>query len=140
MTLEQLNAHLELVVKLQAAEETLERLETSASGPNGQNLTGMPSAHNAGDKVGKLVTELDYMRHRVARLRAKTQESAVPIIEWVSKIDDIEVWRVFYQRFILGKPWKEVADTMGQYISEDKVQHICYRYLNLEPQQNDFGG
>lgn len=139
MTLEQLNEHLKLVVKLQAAKETLESLETSVSGPGSQNLTGMPSAHNAGDKVGKLVTELDALRRRVNRLERQVRESEAPIQEWIDEIEDVDTWRVFYHRFILGKPWKEVADALGHYTSESRAQHICYRYLNFGPPWDEIG-
>jgi len=137
MTLDQLNHHLELVVKLQAARETLEGLEASASGPGSQNLTGMPSAHNAGDKVGKLVTEIDALRRRVKKLERQVRESEEPIQEWIDEIEDVNTWRVFYHRFVLAKPWKEVADALGPYTSEATVKHICYRYLNFGPPWTD---
>jgi len=139
MTLEQLNEHLKLVVKLQAAKETLEGLEASEHDPRGQNLTGMPSAHNAGDKVGKLVTEIDALRRRVNRLEYQVHESEKPIQEWIDSIEDVPTWRVFYHRFILCEPWKEVAGALGKYTSESCAQHICYRYLNFGPPWDELG-
>lgn len=130
MTLEQLNAHFELVVKLQTAEEMLERLESSVAGSE---------ASKANRRERELqAAELEAMRFRVGRMRQKAQESAAPVIEWVNGIEKANVWKIFYNRFVLGKPWKEVADAVGEYTSVSAVQHICSRYLK-STQQTETG-
>lgn len=127
MTLEMLNAHLNLVDRLSQARELRATLLESAR--PGSNLTGMPHAPGVHDKVGDLGVELADIDDVIEMLQEEIARSEEPILMFIRGISDIHVRTIFRLRFIRGLSWKDVSRIMGRYTTEKSVSELCYKYL-----------
>ena len=130
MTLNELNAHLELIEKLIKAQELLDSFWSKAH-PGGQVLTGMPHSPGIKDRVGDLAAEIADMEDRIEYLKWEIAESEKPILVFIRGIDEDQTRMIFRLRFIRGLSWKEVSGTIGRWSTESSVKKECYRYLEL---------
>ena len=131
MTLEKLNGHRDLVLKLHKAMEMVSRLREKAE-PHSPSLTGMPHGSGIGDKVADLAIEIADLEARCGYLNAAIAEDK-EVEEWIAAIPDDMIRLIFRLRFIRGMEWKVVADFVGGYNTEDSVRSIAYRYLKTCP-------
>lgn len=129
MTLQRLNEHFELRIRLAKAQEMLESLRAAAC-PGAAVLTGMPHAPGVKDKVGDLAAEIADMDARIEYLEAKIKQDEREILEYIRAIDDDQLRLIFRLRFIRCLTWGEVASVIGGRNTEDAVKSACYRYLS----------
>lgn len=129
MTLQRLNEHFELRIRLAKAQEMLESLR-AAAGPGAAVLTGMPHAPGVKDKVGDLAAEIADMDARIEYLEAEIKQDEREILEYIRAIDDDQLRLIFRLRFIRCLTWGEVASVIGGRNTEDAVKSACYRYLS----------
>lgn len=131
MTLQRLNEHLELRMRLARAQEMLEALR-SAVLPGATTLTGMPHAPGVKDKVGDLATEIADMDARIKHLEAEIRQDEKEILSYICNINDDQTRLIFRLRFIRCLTWGEVASVIGGRNTEDAVKSVCYRYLSAK--------
>lgn len=129
MTLQRLNEHFELRIRLAKAQEMLESLRAAAC-PGAAVLTGMPHAPGVKDKVGDLAAEIADMDARIEYLEAKIKQDEREILEYIRAIDDDQLRLIFRLRFIRCLTWGEVASVIGGRNTKDAVKSACYRYLS----------
>lgn len=129
MTLQRLNEHFELRIRLAKAQEMLESLRAAAC-PGVAVLTGMPHAPGVKDKVGDLAAEIADMDARIEYLEAEIKQDEREILEYIRAIDDDQLRLIFRLRFIRCLTWGEVASVIGGRNTEDAVKSACYRYLS----------
>lgn len=127
MTLEQLNKHMDLVLKLKNAQELYQAMYTKTIGSPA--LDGMPHGSGVSDKTGRLAVELADMSARIRYLQEAIRESATPIVRFINDIEDDTTRMIFRLRFIHGYAWCEVANILGDNYTEAAVKTICYRQL-----------
>ena len=130
MTLDELNAHLFLIQKLNTAREMLQSMRGSVLGSS--NLDGMPRAQKVGDKVASLAIKCTEQEEVVSMYERLVQESEPPIKAWISQIQDNRLNLIFYLRFLCGYEWQAVADVIGGKNTESAVKTACYRYLQAQ--------
>lgn len=129
MTLQRLNEHFELRIRLAKAQEMLESLRAAAC-PGAAVLTGMPHTPGVKDKVGDLAAEIADMDARIEYLEAEIKQDEREILEYIRAIDDDQLRLIFRLRFIRCLTWGEVASVIGGRNTEDAVKSACYRYLS----------
>lgn len=127
MTLEDLNAHLDLVTQLQQAKEVLSSLEDRILGA--QQYDGMPHAHEESRKVENLSILLDSHTDEVERLNRLVSQSEITVRAWVDEIPNLYTRAIFNLRFLCGLKWEEIPDYIGAN-STEAVKNTVYRYLN----------
>lgn len=127
MNLEDLNKHLELVQKLQNAQELYQSLQAKSLGS--QKIDGMPHGTGVSDKTGMLAVELADMSVRVAYLKEAVRESAGPVAGFINSIEEDKTRMIFRLRFLHGYAWCEVAGWLGADMTEEAVKESCYRFL-----------
>jgi DNA-directed RNA polymerase specialized sigma24 family protein len=88
-----------------------------------QQMTGMPHAPGAKDKVGDAMPEIIELQNKIATLKAKRQA----IRDFVHKIEDERVRLIFILRVLDRREFKEIAHTVSR--TEDAVKKDFYRYL-----------
>lgn len=92
------------------------------------SLTGMPRTGGTGDKVSECAAAIAqytiYLEKAIAEKVALQEE----IHKYIDSVSDPVLRRIMYLRFIKQKPWKEVADDMGGYNTEDSVRKRVERY------------
>ena len=127
MTLEKLNEHRDLVLKLHRAMEMVSRLREKAE-PHSPSLTGMPHGSGVGDKVADLAIEIADLEARCDYLKAAIAEDK-EVEDWIVAIPDDMLRLIFRLRFIRGLEWKRTADYLGGGNNENSVKIMAYRYL-----------
>ena len=130
MTLDVLNAHLDLVTQLNTSREMLQSMRDSVL--RASNYDGMPHASGAGDKVGALAIKLAEQEETVARYDRIVKKSEAEVKAFINTIEDNRTNLIFYLRFICGYSWQAVADVIGGKNTEDAVRMVCYRYLQTD--------
>lgn len=130
MTLQELNGHLDMVLQLQEAKESLINLQAKILGA--QQYDGMPHSHDASRKTEQFAAMLGSQREDVQRLEKIVARSEVEVKSYIDSIDDSRTRLIFRLRFLCGCKWEEVADMIGGRNSENSVKHICYRYLQTD--------
>lgn len=130
MTLQRLNEHFELRIRLAKAQEMLESLRAAAC-PGAAVLTGMPHTPGVKDKVGDLAAEIADMDARIEYLEAEIKRDEKEVLAYIRSIDDDQTRLIFRLRFIRCLTWGEVASVIGGRNTEDAVKSACYRYLTL---------
>ena len=127
MTLERLNEHRDLVLKLHKAMEMVSRLREKAE-PHSPSLTGMPHGSGVGDKVADLAIEIADLEARCDYLKAVIAEDK-EVEDWIVAIPDDMLRLIFRLRFNRGMEWKVVADFVGGHNTEDGIKALAYRFL-----------
>ncbi len=127
MTLDELNAHLFLIQKLNTAREMLQSMRDSVL--RASSYDGMPHAPGAGDKVAALAIKCAEQEEVVSTYEVLVKESEAAVKTWIATIQDNRTNLIFYLRFVCGYEWQEVAEVIGGRPTESAAKSQCYRYL-----------
>lgn len=127
MTLDDLNAHLDMVEQMCRAREDLQALQDRILGA--QQYDGMPHGHEASRKVENLSILLNDKSAEVSLLEKIVSRSEKSIRKWISTIPDTRTRTIFNLRYLCGMKWDDVAEFVGRN-SAEAVKSTCYRYLN----------
>lgn len=130
MTLERLNEHLNIVLELQAAQETLSSLQIQILGAT--NYDGMPHVHDASRKTEQFAILLQTQIDEVNRLERMVEGSQKDVQEYIDSIEDNRARVIFRLRFLCGLKWDAVAVMLGKGITADAVRSVCIRRLAKE--------
>lgn len=109
-------------LKLKIAEIEAKATDTSVK------ITGMPHAPTAGDKIGKLIAELDYYKSTLNNRLEQCRLELIRLNDYISKCDDSLTRQILTYRFVNGLPWTRVAASIGG-TSEYAVKKTAYRYI-----------
>ena len=109
-------------LKLKIAEIEAKATDTSVK------ITGMPHAPTAGDKIGKLIAELDYYKSTLNNRLEQCRLELIRLNDYISKFDDSLTRQILTYRFVNGLPWTQVAASIGG-TSEYAVKQTAYRYI-----------
>lgn len=109
-------------LKLKIAEIEAKATDTSVK------ITGMPHAPTAGDKIGKLIAELDYYKSTLNNRLEQCRLELIRLNDYISKCDDSLTRQILTYRFVNGLPWTQVAASIGG-TSEYAVKQTAYRYI-----------
>lgn len=127
MTKKELSQLYYLSKEIKTKEEQLEQLKAIAESTTAQ-LTGMPHASVANDKIGKTAAEIADIK---ALIQLKIQEywhEYNRLMRYINDIDDSLVRQIMTLRYINGMTWNAVADTIGGN-TDDSVRKMHDRYL-----------
>lgn len=127
MTKKELSQLYYLSKEIKTKEEQLEQLKAIAESTTAQ-LTGMPHASGANDKIGKTAAEIADIK---ALIQLKIQEywhEYNRLMRYINDIDDSLVRQIMTLRYINGMTWNAVADTIGGN-TDDSVRKMHDRYL-----------
>ena len=130
MTLEDLNAHLILIQKLNTAREMRQTLETAAL--SASRLDATPHAPGVGDKVASLAIKIDEQTQRVKLYEDQVKESEIHVKAWIDTIQDNRTNLIFYLRFVCGYEWQAVAEVIGGRNTENAVKSLVYRFFRSQ--------
>lgn len=128
MTLQRLNEHLNMLLQLQTAKETLSSMKAQILGA--VNYDGMPHGHEVSRNTENLSILLSAQLADVNRLEAMVEQSEKEIREFVDSIEDNRTKVIFNLRFLCGLKWEAVAVMIGGGNTEKAVKSTCYRFLN----------
>ena len=109
-------------LKLKIAEIEAKATDTSVK------ITGMPHAPTAGDKIGKLIAELDYYKSTLNNRLEQCRLELIRLNDYISKCDDSLTRQILTYRFVNGLPWTQVGASIGG-TSEYAVKKTAYRYI-----------
>ena len=109
-------------LKLKIAEIEAKATDTSVK------ITGMPHAPTAGDKIGKLIAELDYYKSTLNNRLEQCRLELIRLNDYISKCDDSLTRQILTYGFVNGLPWTQVAASIGG-TSEYAVKKTAYRYI-----------
>lgn len=92
-----------------------------------QQYSDVPGAHNASDKIGKLVSIYMDLEEKALEREEKAAAEIQRIERFIACIPDSITRQVFILRFEMGMDWKNVAAETGN--SEEGAKKRCYRYI-----------
>ena len=128
MTLQRLNEHLNMLLQLQTAKETLSSMKAQILGA--VNYDGMPHGHEVSRNTENLASLLSDQLADVNRLEAMVDKSEKEVREFIDSIEDNRTKVIFKLRFLCGFKWEAVAVMIGGGNTEKAVKSTCYRFLN----------
>ena len=109
-------------LKIKIAEIEAKATDTSVK------ITGMPHAPTTGDKIGKLIAELDYYKSTLNNRLEQCRLELIRLNDYISKCDDSLTRQILTYRFVNGLPWTQVAANIGG-TTEYAVKQSAYRYI-----------
>lgn len=128
MTLQRLNEHLNMLLQLQEAKESLGSMKAQILGA--VNYDGMPHGHEVSRNTENLSILLSAQISDVNRLEAMVEQSEIEVRQFVDSIEDNRTKLIFSLRFLCGMKWEAVAMMIGGGNTEKAVKSTCYRFLN----------
>lgn len=88
-----------------------------------------PSGGGCSDKVGNAVATIAVYEDMLADAITRKTEQAMKITEYILSIDDPQLRRIMYLRFIEHLSWRAIAERIGGGNTEDGVRKRCNRYV-----------
>lgn len=128
MTLQRLNEHLNMLLQLQEAKESLGSMRAQILGA--VNYDGMPHGHEVSRNTENLSILLSAQIADVNRLEAMVEQSEIEVRQFVDSIEDNRTKLIFSLRFLCGLKWEAVAMMIGGGNTAEAVSMTCYRYLS----------
>ena len=128
MTLQRLNEHLNMLLRLQEATEILSALQVSKAA----NYDGMPHSHQVSRTTENIALALRRQEDMVNRLERMVVSSEKEVREFVDSIPDPRTQTIFDLRFLCGMKWEAVARMIGGGNTATTVSMVCYRYIKSE--------
>ena len=135
MTLTDLERYRQLKIRHEEAIQMIEELRSRAV-PGSPALDGMPHGSGVSDKVGTLAIMIADLEAKLPSYERQILKEHDQIEEFIRGIEDDKTRMIFRLRFQAGKTWKEVADVMGRWQTENSVRSRVYRFLNLDASGN----
>lgn len=135
MTLTDLERYRQLKIRHEEAIQMIEELRGRAV-PGSPALDGMPHGSGVSDKVGTLAIMIADLEAKLPSYERQIIKEHDQVEEFIRSIDDDKTRMIFRLRFQAGKTWKEVADVMGKWQTENSVRSRVYRFLNLDANGN----
>ena len=127
MTLEKLKQLRYLRILIQRERERLEDLQDSLS-LRSPNLSGMPKAPGAHDKIGDTVPVILDGEQGISDLLRQLEQQEAEIVSWIRKTPP-NIQLITNLRFIDDLSWMEIADQIGGNETDCSVKNMFYRYL-----------
>ena len=135
MTLTDLERYRQLKIRHEEAIQMIEELRSRAY-PGSPALDGMPHGSGVSDKVGTLAIMIADLEAKLPSYERQILREHDQVEEFIRGIEDDKTRMIFRLRFQAGKTWKEVADMMGKWQTENSVRSRVYRFLNLDANGN----
>lgn len=135
MTLTDLERYRQLKIRHEEAIQMIEELRSRAV-PGSPALDGMPHGSGVSDKVGTLAIMIADLEAKLPSYERQILKEHDQVEEFIRGIEDDKTRMIFRLRFQAGKTWKEVADVMGRWQTENSVRSRVYRFLNLDANGN----
>lgn len=109
--------------------EILNELISASNSPSAPNYSGMPSAHNGTSAVEMYAIQIADNRKVLEAMCRKYAEQVNECLLYISSIEDSITRMTFELRFIEGKDWESVAESLGGNNTSDAAKKRVYRYL-----------
>ena len=135
MTLTDLERYRQLKIRHEEAIQMIEELRSRAV-PGSPALDGMPHGSGVSDKVGTLAIMIADLEAKLPSYERQIKKEHDRVEEFIRGIEDDKARMIFRLRIQAGKTWKEVADVMGRWQTENSVRSRVYRFLNLDANGN----
>lgn len=126
MTLTDLERYRQLKIRHEEAIQMIEELRGRAN-PGSPALDGMPHGSGVSDKVGTLAIMIADLEAKLPSYERQILKEHDQVEEFIRSIEDDKTRMIFRLRFQAGKTWKEVADVMGRWQTENSVRSRVYR-------------
>lgn len=129
MTLQELYSIPHIEREIEEYRQKIREVEEMAESTTAK-ITGMPSSGQISDKVGEGATAIAYYKYFLENAIAQKITTEIQIVKYIETVEDAEMRRILWLRFVMQKTWQEVADEIGGGNTEDGVRKRCSRYLN----------
>jgi hypothetical protein len=130
MTVKELSQLYWLNREIEMDQQRLEALEGKI-GPASPDLSGMP--HSIGDNASKTeiyAVEITDLKAIIAAKQIQCIHERARLERYINQIEGSETRMIFTLRFINGLSWEQVAASIGEGNTSDRVKKVCYRYLD----------
>lgn len=127
MTTKELSQLRYLKREIRKIECRIAKLEGEATDTSAK-ITGMPHIGNSGDKIGSIVSQIDYYESIQKKRLAECKSELIRLNDYISACPDSLTRQILEYRFIDGMKWSQVVDQIGG-TSEYSVKNMAYRYI-----------
>ena len=121
-----------MVKEVEKDQERLAALKDAAQRVT-PHLTGMPGGRGDGDKVGRLAGEITDLEREIAAKLVLIQEERRRICGYIATIDDRELQKILYLRYVSGVSWREMAAVLGGEESKYRKKHRNFMEIQKGP-------
>ena len=130
MTIKELSQLYYLNREIEADKHRLTNLEAAVTSISSPELSGMPRASGANDKVSRYVAEILDLQAIIAAKQLQCIHERNRLERYIAEISDSLTRQIFQCRFCEGMSWRQTACVVGNGgMAEDSVKKVCYRYL-----------
>ena len=109
----------------------LEELEAAAQGIT-QQITGMPPAGGAGDKVGKYAAEIADLRAIIEHKVQQCWYELNRLNRFIASVEDSQMRQILTLRYINRLSWTRIAIEIGGGNTPDSVRKMHDRFLSRQ--------
>lgn len=85
-----------------------------------------------GDPVGRIATEMAALEEAIREAKAAAVEEERRLIAYIGAVEDAQVQRILWHRYVEGCSWAAVAYRMGGRNTPDGVRMAHSRWLQQE--------
>lgn len=129
MTVNELSQLYYLNREIEGDQKRLMELRAISTAPSAAKLTGMPRSPGVGDPTGKYAVEIASLEAIIEKKTERCFQERERLERYIADISDSETRWIFTLRFVNGLPWAQVAASLGEGNTADRVKKVCYRYL-----------
>ncbi len=90
-------------------------------------LSGMPKGSAPGDKLGKIVGDIDFYEQLLKKRKIKCKKELEKLNNYISDIEDSFTRQIFAYRFIDRCSWSQIAAKLKTSVGAAKM--TVYRYI-----------
>lgn len=130
MTLDDLNAHIAILQKLEDARGVLASLQAAVL--SSSKLDNMPHVGVTADRTAALAVKIVEQEKTVALYERQVKESEETVKAWIDTISDNRTNVILYLRFVCGYEWQAVAEIIGGKNTEAAVKSFVYRFFRSQ--------
>ena len=128
MTLEELEQIRSIQSEISGIKATIEEIEglvLPSHEPSMGSSSSTPGNPTAAIVMSKITME-ERLQAKIEQLVAK----ANTVEDWLDTVDDAKVRTIVRSRYLLGKPWEQVAKDAYMYASDNTPRMYLVRYLS----------
>lgn len=134
MTLKELSQLYYLKREIAKDEQRLAELQAKSYSIPGSNFSGAPGGGGSvsGSSIERNAAEIVDLEAIISAKITQCLHERNRLERYIADIPDSLTRQIFTQRFVNGKTWLQVANSVGGYNTEDGVRMICRRYIDKE--------
>lgn len=130
MTLNELSQLYYLNREIELDQKRLDELRADTGHLGSPSFSGTPHGSGNSSPVENEAIERRALEALIEAKKARCTAELLRLETYIQSIEDSLTRQIFTYRFVNGLSWRQVAEHIGGYNTDESVKKSCYRYLN----------